>query len=366
MKKRIGTKKIMSLVAVSAITVTSLFGSFQKAFAWSCDDPHNQDQSTHLFIVNNGVKLISSNADPEINKPATLLEQFRDRWEQGLYDADHINPYYDTSTFMSHFYDPDTKTNYAGLSYPTARQSGAKYFNLASNYYKNGDFYNAFYNLGLSLHYFTDATMPLHASNISNLDHHAPGYHSKLESFSELIQDQVTVPDSGLYNLVPSNDPELWIHQAAVQAKSVMPQVWNDSIINWFWQAAYSNYYSDMWKSVVKAPILNQLNQAERETAGFINMFFRLNGVETPVTVYSETAFSGASELLGSGNYDYNQLVKGIGNDAISSIHIAPGYQVTVFANANYSGASKVLTADASDLDNLNKTISSLKIEKIQ
>jgi hypothetical protein len=366
MKKRFRSKKLLSFVAVSTITITSLFGSFQKAFAWSCDDPHNQDQSTHLFIVNNGIKLISGNADPAINKETTLIEQFRDRWEQGLYDADHINPFYDSGTFMSHFYDPDTQTNYAGLSYPTARQSGAKYFNLASNYYKNGDFYNAFYYLGVSLHYFTDATMPLHASNISNLDHQAPGYHAKLESYSESIQNQVTAPDSGLFNWVSSNDPELWIHQAAVQAKSVMPQVWNDSIISWFWKAAVSNYYSDMWKSAVKTPILFQLNQAESETAGFIDMFFRLNGVEMPVTVYSGTAFGGASELLGSGNYDYNQLVNGIGNDAISSIHVAPGYQVTVFADANYSGASEVLTADASDLGNFNKTISSLKIEKIQ
>jgi len=136
MKKRIRTKKLLSLVAVSTITITSFFGSFQKAFAWSCDDPHNQDQSTHLFIVNNGIKLISGNTDPTINKESTLLEQFRDRLEQGLYDADHINPFYDSGTFMSHFYDPDTQTNYTGLSYPTARQSGAKYFNLASNYYK--------------------------------------------------------------------------------------------------------------------------------------------------------------------------------------------------------------------------------------
>ena len=362
MKKRIQTKKLLSLVAVSAITITSLFGGVPKAFAWSCDDPQNQDQSTHLFIVNNGIKLISGNANPAINKPTTLLEQFRDRWEQGLYDADHMNPFYDTSTFLSHFYDPDTQTNYAGSSYPTARQSGVKYFNLAADYYKNGDFYNAFYYLGVSLHYFTDVTMPLHASNISNLDHHAPGYHSKLESYSQSIQNQAPAPESGLFNWVSSTDPGLWIQQAAVQAKSVAPQVWNDSIISWFWQAATSYYYSDMWKNAVKTPILNQLNQAERETAGFIDMFFRLNGVEMPVKVYSDT---GASELLGSGNYDYGQLVKGIGNDTISSIHIAPGYQVTLFADANYSGASTVVTGNVDDLGNFNHQVSSLKVEKI-
>lgn len=365
MKKHIRTKKLLSFVAVSAITITSLFGNVPKSFAWSCEDLHNQDQSSHLFIVNNGIKLISDNADPAINKPSTLLDQFRDRWEQGLYDADHINPFYDTSTFLSHFYDPDTQTNYAGQSYPTARQSGVKYFNLASNYYKTSDFYNAFYYLGVSLHYFTDATMPLHASNISNLDHHAPGYHSKLESYSESIQNQATVPDSGLFNWVPSTDPGLWIHQAAIQAKSVMPQVWNDSIISWFWQAATSYYYSDMWKNAVKTPILNQLNQAERETAGFIDMFFRLNGVEMPVKVYNGTAFGGTSELLGSGNYNYDQLVKGIGNDTISSIRIAPGYKVTLFADANYSGASTVITGNVDNLGNLNRQVSSLKIEKI-
>ncbi|MBP1965019.1 hypothetical protein J2Z65_004252 [Paenibacillus aceris] len=365
MKKRIRTKKLLSLVATSAIAITSLFGGYQNVFAWSCDDAFNQDYSTHLFIVNGGVKLISSNTDSVINKPSTLLEQFRDRWEQGLYDADHLNPFYDSGTFMSHFYDPDTQTNYAGLSYPTARQSGSKYFNIASDYYKHGDFSNAFYYLGVSLHYFTDATMPLHASNISNLDHNAPGYHSKLESYSESIQNQAPVPDSGLFNWVSSTDPELWVHQAAVQAKSVMPQVWNDSITSWFWQAAVSNYYSDMWKNAVKTPILNQLSQAERETAGFIDMFFRSNGVDLPVTIYSGTAFGGASEILGSGNYNYEQLVKGIGNDTISSIRIAPGYQVTLFADSNYSGVSTVVTGDVYGLGNLNHQTSSMKVETI-
>ncbi|WP_056474323.1 zinc dependent phospholipase C family protein [Bacillus sp. FJAT-25509] len=365
MKKRIQSKKLLSLVAGSAIAITSLLSIDQKAFAWSDEDVHNQDHSTHHFIVNGSVKLIADNTNPAINKPTILLNQFRDRWEQGLYDADHINPFYDTGTFLSHFYDPDTQTNYTGASYPTARQSGAKYFNLASDYYKKGDFNNAFYYLGVSLHYFTDVTQPLHASNISNLDHNAPGYHSKFENYAESIQSQMTVPNSGLYNWISSTDPEAWIHQAAVQANSVLPQVWNDTIINYFWQAAYSNYYSAMWKNEVKNPTLVQLNQAERETAGFIDLFFRVNGVDMPVTVYKENAFGGASEILGSGNYDYDQLVKGIGNDTISSIHIAPGYQVTLYSDSNYKGASIVLTEDVNDLGNFNHQISSLKIVKI-
>ena len=279
MKSQNVRSKLFSLVAASSIAVTSSFFFTQEAFAWSADDVHNQDNSTHLFLVNGAVKLLSSNPDPAVNWPSALLEQWRARWEQGLYDADYENPFYDTSTFLSHFYDPDTQTNYAGTSYPTARQAGSKYFGYASDYYKLGDMWNAFYYLGVSMHYFTDSTMPLHAGNISNLDTRAPGYHAKLEAFTESIQNQMTVPDTGLYNWLPTLDPQQWIHQAAVQAKSVLPQVYNGTITDWYLKAAISDYYSQKWRNAVKAPILAQLNQAERETAGYLDLFFRVNGV---------------------------------------------------------------------------------------
>lgn len=35
------------------------------------------------------------------------LNEWRTELENGIYAADYENPYYDNSTFASHFYDPD-------------------------------------------------------------------------------------------------------------------------------------------------------------------------------------------------------------------------------------------------------------------
>lgn len=41
-----------------------------------------------------------------------LLQQWRTHLENGLYVADYENPYYDSGTFASHFYNPDTDSTY--------------------------------------------------------------------------------------------------------------------------------------------------------------------------------------------------------------------------------------------------------------
>ncbi|MEK8131010.1 Vps62-related protein [Paenibacillus filicis] len=83
-----------------------------------------------------------------------------------------------------------------------------------------------------------------------------------------------------------------------------------------------------------------------------------------PVTVYKDAPYSGASQEFDVGSYNVGQLST-VGNDAISSIRVAPGYKVTLYKDANFSGSTKVLTSDQLYLDDFNDVTSSLKIEKI-
>ncbi|MFD8992312.1 peptidase inhibitor family I36 protein [Streptomyces goshikiensis] len=84
------------------------------------------------------------------------------------------------------------------------------------------------------------------------------------------------------------------------------------------------------------------------------------------VQIYLDRDYQGASATLEEGSYDIQHLKAGdVGNDAISSLRVAGGYQVTVYKDAGLTGASAAFTADTpwvgADFDD---AISSLKITK--
>jgi hypothetical protein len=81
------------------------------------------------------------------------------------------------------------------------------------------------------------------------------------------------------------------------------------------------------------------------------------------VVIFADADFSGRSEPLDVGDYDSNEL--GIGNDRISSVHVAPGYRVILFKNSHFSGKTRVLTEDAGQLGNFNDETSSIRVERI-
>lgn len=265
----------MKLLTVLSLTAPAmLFATTSSALAWSADDAHLPAKSTHLFIASNAVEIMKHSADPSIKLAGDTMEQYRQDWEQGLYDADHMNPYYDSYTFTSHFYDPDTMTNYAGLSYPTARQAGSKYFKMAGDHYKMGNLQSAFYYLGVSLHFFTDLTQPMHAANFSNLNHGAPGYHSKFEEYATQIQSHAAVT-SGLLTQHATNDPEQWLHLTAKESKSHFPEIYNSEIQGWFWDAAFSQWAADQWRAAVTVPTKQRLTAAQQHTAGFAYLWWQ-------------------------------------------------------------------------------------------
>lgn len=86
-----------------------------------------------------------------------------------------------------------------------------------------------------------------------------------------------------------------------------------------------------------------------------------------PVTVYVDDNYENTSQEFDVGEFDVSVIKDGVGNDAISSIRIAQGYQVTLYEDSGFSGASIILTQDELNFENLdfNDTVSSLKVEMI-
>src|SRR4051812_29136189 len=81
------------------------------------------------------------------------------------------------------------------------------------------------------------------------------------------------------------------------------------------------------------------------------------------VMVFKDINYHGAAEEVWPGRYDVDFLP--LGNDAISSLVVPPGWKVTLFADELFEGATQVLTAsDGSLVDNsFNDKASSILVE---
>ncbi|MDB4964980.1 MAG: Broad-substrate range phospholipase [Myxococcales bacterium] len=152
---------------------------------WDAESVDDETRSTHLWIVNRAVGLLGQRADlPQAAGVAALLgaADCRPRWHQGLADADFKAAYnggrWDVpvggsstalvlagATWESHFYDPDSGLNYKGHSSPTGYDQGLQHLANARAKLAANDRAGGCYELGLSLHYMTDLTQPMHASN---------------------------------------------------------------------------------------------------------------------------------------------------------------------------------------------------------
>ncbi|APR74737.1 Hypothetical protein A7982_00083 [Minicystis rosea] len=185
---------------------------------WDAESVTDQNDSTHLWIVNQALGILARHQSPTEPRDASTLaylpmfqsDPCRSLWQQGLYDADWLSIYDNGGTFSdgwkSHFYDPDTGENYKGETSPTALTEAIAHFNNAVEYATHGNWSNpsssecqnhpagsggcvtsACYELGLSLHYMTDATQPMHAANFTG-ENIPILYHSRYETHVMAIQ----------------------------------------------------------------------------------------------------------------------------------------------------------------------------------
>lgn len=163
-------------------------------------------EETHAQVVDTAFFIISRHAN--IDGAVTLLTlwenpTFKDALHRGLIDADAFgNVTYTGFLYEKHFYDPDTGTNYFGQRTGTALTEGLRYFRSSVDHLADlrpavarrkplpKDHVTCMgYKLGLSLHYFTDLTQPMHAANFANV--FAAGMlhdwrHSGFETYAEI------------------------------------------------------------------------------------------------------------------------------------------------------------------------------------
>lgn len=86
--------------------------------------------------------------------------------------------------------------------------------------------------------------------------------------------------------------------------------------------------------------------------------------LSSPVVIYQDAGYEGASQELSEGSYDIESLT--IGNQQLSSLKVPKGLKVTIYENGGFSGRSKSFTEDTPWVgEDFNDITSSIKVEQI-
>jgi phospholipase C len=174
---------------------------------WAVNSVIDEAGSTHLWIVDRAVDTVGQRLD--LPGAASAHARMTDaackaRWQQGLYDADYRKQYnggwFDLSpssstatiaasgaTWQAHFYDPDTGKNYKGNTSPTAKTEALAHLAQAKAKLAAKNVKDGCYSLGLALHFLTDLTQPMHASNFAATDWPLK-LHSNYEEYALRLQ----------------------------------------------------------------------------------------------------------------------------------------------------------------------------------
>ena len=148
---------------------------------WNCECVLDLSQNTHLVIATAAVELLNKRGLLAPNSFYNLLQKFKPVWSEGLFDADHLNPYAVNCSWLSHFWAPQVAgttypgNNYQNLPWPTAYSEFLEYDSRSRTFIGSmpgavlrDTWQYALYYMGLALHYLTDLTQPMHANNLAN------------------------------------------------------------------------------------------------------------------------------------------------------------------------------------------------------
>lgn len=263
---------IAKLITLLYLTLTLCLIS-KPCFAWSSARGNNLETNTHFWILSSAIDILKKNEGDRVTpEEVELLEDWKLYLGFGISFADYNTILNSTFSFGSHFYNPDTKKSF--IPTKTAIDMGAHYFLKAGRTYKEDRPLRAFYYLGLSLHYLTDITQPLHAGNITDLNLKAPHYHTKFENFAATRHKFCKVDDGDAYWNWHGKDPYQWIHGAAVDAKKQFKNIYNKETVRWYWKSLYNSSYKRRWQEEAIPIIQERLTAAQRITAGYIHMWF--------------------------------------------------------------------------------------------
>lgn len=258
------------LVALLICTLLS-----QEVMAWSTTrtNTYHEKENTHLWILHNAINLMKLNERNGI-EPIELdyLCAWKKALERGIHHADWLclcNTFY---LYGNHYYDPDTGKSF--IPTKTAKDMGINFFKKAGVMFKKGKLKKAFFYLGLSLHYVTDITQPMHVALFTDWNLSMPFYHNQFEEYAAKIQNQFSI--KGQTNLTTeSNDPEVLLYVAAKKAKEQHTHIVNKKIRNCYLLGFINKHYRHRWKEQVTTVIGNQLVEAQILTAQFIHLWFQ-------------------------------------------------------------------------------------------
>jgi phospholipase C len=300
---------LLALTALTACAATSDDEAPNGAqeSAWDAESADHEGDSTHLWIVNRAIDILARHRDDAVAARAVSVlddKACRAQWQQGLLDADFKAQYNNGRTDMpthpsdvqvalagatweSHFYDPDTGKNYKGATSPTAFTEADSHIERAFANRLEAKGSTACYELGLALHYFTDLTQPMHATNFTALSRPAK-LHSNLEAYAVEIQDRFPLAD---WSGKPRGAIKDFVHQTAKDSKPLF-QAGVVAIVDAYnahsgWDVVKcGNVEADWWRFLerqqidhrscwennpgVDAMIGNTLKSAQDHTAKFI------------------------------------------------------------------------------------------------
>lgn len=221
---------------------------------------------------------------------------FKTALDQGLMDADYNAPWA-SNWWEGHFYHPVTRRNYNGVTV-SAMTEGQRYFNLSVHVGRRirkflelntpaRDLYplyaRAGHYLGLSLHYLTDLTQPMHAANFPNIygarsvDYTNMRWndlrHSGFEAYAEklveggyLEDSRVELRDVDTQNIAHAGQ---FLHEIAVNSEKVFRDLVS-------WPAAQKmkggdSVYDNTWVEKEAKPALDQsLKRAPKDVARYL------------------------------------------------------------------------------------------------
>jgi phospholipase C len=248
-------------------------------------------QNTHLWLLFSATTLVESRGAAgrklhQLVKPwhGKINDAFHDGLCRGLWDADKNTRYNDPlldmlPTWRSHFYDPDTCTNWMGQTTPTAVTQGSAFYQQAQSAYQHGKLAEAGHHLGLALHYLTDLTQPMHAANFTWLHSQSFGYHTHFERYVRANLHLMTAP-SRYTPRIKAAQLEAYFKAVARHAK--------DAYIERLCKPAWTQHFSEadrsfaVWENRVGAVVPHILRDAVQMTAEFLLMWMEETQAQRP------------------------------------------------------------------------------------
>ncbi|HKV39627.1 MAG TPA: tectonin domain-containing protein [Blastocatellia bacterium] len=325
---------------------------------WDSRDKYDESQSTHLWIVTRAAEV--ARADSVFgNKIFNLVQpgvsqgksEFHDALSEGLWDADAADPYRNTvlglgvtATYKSHFYDPETGKNWLEETEPTALTEGPKFFAEAAKQYKNGNIHSAGYNLGLSLHYLTDMTQPMHTTNYTYLNSTPVGYHTAFEDLAIDVMKEIQITQP----YVPSklgSDPSLYIKAAAMKSRPRSDEITSSDVLQ-AWQSYVYDFFFP-WRNRVIPEIKGALIDGVAITAQYL-----IAWMQTAVATVATSDQRLFSQAYGGGKAGYwavdqdGHLFRRLGWDFGWILIPTPGNIPVVSLAVDREGGAFVVTSD--------------------